>query len=72
MGKYRQVGNGEILRFSKAGSIMNLACCDCGLVHNIKVRRVYKGKDKGMVDIIMTRDNRRSGQIRRWNKYEKI
>lgn len=71
MSKYKKISNGEILRFPEEGSIFNLACCDCGLVHKMVVKNVTEGKDKGMIDMIMIRDNRRTGQIRRWNEYEK-
>lgn len=67
--KYRNIGNGEILRFSKVGTTMNLACCDCGLVHNVIVKTVRSGKEKGSIDVVYIRDDRRTGQIRRWNKY---
>ena len=45
---------------------MNFSCCDCGLVHNISIDVV-----KGKIDVVFVRDNRRTGQRRRWNKYSK-
>ena len=49
------------------GSDWNFACCDCGLVHNIVI---FPSKNK--VKIIMQRDNRRTGQVRRYNDYKEM
>jgi hypothetical protein len=57
---YEQVYNDEWFDLRKTPHI---SCCDCGLVHEIKVR-VRKGK----VEVQLNRDNRRTGQIRRWAK----
>jgi hypothetical protein len=44
---------------------MGLACCDCGLVHDIKFRR--KGKAQWKID----RNERSTGQVRRHMKRKK-
>ena len=43
-----------------------LACCDCGLVHTMDFRVV-----DGEVEFKVKRDNRATGQIRRYMKKEK-
>jgi len=40
-----------------------MACCDCGLVHNIDFR-IYRGK----IQMRARRNNRATAQIRRHNK----
>lgn len=42
-----------------------IACCDCGLVHKIKLRKI-----KGRYQMLVWRDNRRTGQRRRRIKLE--
>lgn len=41
--------------------ILKLACCDCGLVHQIE----FKVTKKGVVVVKMRRDGRATGQFRR-------
>ena len=43
-----------------------LACCDCGLVHTMDFR-IYKGRAQFRV----FRNDRSTGQIRRWMKVAK-
>lgn len=43
-----------------------LACCDCGLVHDIKIS-VLKNKK---IKLIFDRDDRRTAQVRRYGKTE--
>jgi len=43
-----------------------LACCDCGLVHRMDFR-IYSGR----VQFRVFRDERATGQMRRWNKARK-
>jgi hypothetical protein len=57
---YEQAWEGEWFDIPKF-----LACCDCGLVHRIKVRK-YKNK----FQIAYWRDNKRTGQRRRRIKLE--
>lgn len=40
-----------------------MCCCDCGLVHEMDFR-VLKGK----VQFRVRRNNRATGQVRRWNR----
>ena len=63
---YIKLKNGDSFEIEKSGGIINMACCDCGLVHNIAVAR----KSKKII-FTMMRDNRRTGQKRRYNKYDK-
>ena len=60
MGSYRQIWDSEWEPLPKD---WYLQCCDCGLCHRIRLR-IRDGKP----EIQMTRDNRRTGQIRRWKK----
>ena len=53
-------------KIKKFAGTMNFACCDCGLVHTVSIIP-HKNKMK----IIMVRDNRRTGQTRRYIKYPK-
>ena len=52
------------LRIDPERSCIYLACCDCGLVHKVFIVRHRKGRD---VTLRMYRDNRRTGQRRRWH-----
>jgi hypothetical protein len=55
-----------------------LACCDCGLVHDVEFRVVKRDPKTGMpmvmdeseyrVELRMRRNNRATGQVRRWDK----
>jgi len=67
--KYRAVEDGEIVTIEN-GAMIITACCDCGLVHLEKVESV----DGGEVEITAWRDNRRTGQVRRYRniKMERI
>jgi len=58
--KYTKRDNGE--EFILAAE-QHLCCCDCGLVHHIKVR-----KHKNRFYFRAWRENRRTGQARRWLK----
>lgn len=44
-----------------------MACCDCGLVHNLdfRVRKEWRGL---VIEFRAGRNNRATGQIRRWMK----
>lgn len=61
---YEQLYEGDLICFEDGSQAINFSCCDCGLVHNIAVER--KGHK---VYVAFTRDQRRSGQRRRWNVY---
>ncbi len=61
MSKYEQVYNGDWYDLPRRHYI---ACCDCGLVHEVKIR-VHKGKPQ----IQLNRDNRRTAGVRRGMKH---
>ena len=46
------IPNKQILRFQ---------CCDCGLVHDIE----FEAKSDNPITVIMTRNSRATGQLRR-------
>jgi uncharacterized Zn finger protein len=56
--KYYTVSDGEVIKVPKA-NILYVQCCDCGLVHQFKFKNHRRR-------IKITRDNRRTGQIRRY------
>jgi hypothetical protein len=45
---------------------LKLACCDCGLVHVVEIK-----KAKGRFAMRLWRDNRSTAATRRYNKFEK-
>ncbi len=59
MSHYKQRKDGEGWTV-EAGQIFKLACCDCGLVHQVVIVI-----DDGKVGIAAKRDNRATGQRRR-------
>ena len=61
--KYIKRNDGE--EFAVEGT-QYIACCDCGLVHRIKIR-----KHKGRFYIRFWRDNKRTTQKRSRNRKEK-
>ena len=46
----------------KSGEVIRLACCDCGLVHNI----VFVSHDRKKIGVTMERNKRSTAQRRRW------
>lgn len=62
--RYQQLKNGEAIEI-KPGEILKLACCDCGLVHNIGIAV----EDNGNIGLAFERNVRATGQMRRFNKY---
>lgn len=61
MGAYEKPGAGEWVQ--PVENAYKMACCDCGLVHRVDFR-VYEGRAQFRV----YRDNRATGQMRRWLK----
>jgi len=59
MSRYTQRKDGEGWEV-KAGQAFKIACCDCGLVHQVVIVI-----DDGKVGIAAKRDNRATGQRRR-------
>lgn len=57
--KYPKVEAGEWVKTERVFHY-KMACCDCGLVHNI-----YFRINKGVIEICGYRDNRATGQVRR-------
>lgn len=55
---YKKVAPNEWQQPIKNG--YKMACCDCGLVHNVDFR-IYNGR----VQLKATRNNRATGQLRR-------
>ncbi len=51
--------------FKQKGAKMNLACCDCGLVHNIVFMPL-----KTRIKLYFWRDNRRTANHRRSKKFK--
>ena len=45
---------------------MYLCCCDCGLTHYMKFKP--EGRKQGKLYMQIWRDNRATGQHRRWRK----
>jgi hypothetical protein len=61
---YTQMVDGDIIT-CKHNDYFHFACCDCSLVHRIVARY---DPDNEMVVLTVYRDNRRTGQMRRWKK----
>jgi len=59
---YPVLSDGDALAV-KPGEILRLACCDCGLVHNIAF-----AYEDGEIGIALKRNKRATGQRRRWMK----
>ena len=62
--KYPTILDGEWTYPVRKG--FKLACCDCGLVHNVDFRLV--GDKKKQIHLRMKRNGRSTGQIRRHMK----
>lgn len=62
--RYETTGDGSPVDLDwRDGHYMYLACCDCGLVHKIKVVA-----NNRRVRLRFWRDERRTGQVRRYRK----
>jgi hypothetical protein len=59
--KYQQTEDGDRYRFTLPARIV-IACCDCSLVHQFVFRRAGKHG----VELQVFRDNRATGQLRRY------
>ena len=44
-----------------------MMCCDCGLVHRLDFRLIREGQHR-VIQFRAHRDNRATGQARRWRK----
>jgi len=66
--KYKHLNNGDSLMVSD-GEEFGLACCDCCLVHDVKIEIQAK---KGVVILRFYRNNRKTGALRRHNNVKVI
>lgn len=66
MSKYTQRKDNEGFEVPN-GVPYKLACCDCGLVHQIVIL-VPSLKKGTLIGMAAKRDNRATGQRRRWSK----
>ena len=65
MGKYVQLYKGDSFTFPPKGGTIYFVCCDCGLVHHFG----FAIEDNGKIGFAVERDNRRTGQLRRYRSY---
>ena len=65
MSRYEQVKDNEWTRPIRRG--YRARCCDCGLVHQVDFRIVREGRVR-RIELRARRDNRATGQSRRWRK----
>jgi len=69
MAKYYQTCDGEWLAIVRKG--FKRACCDCGSVH-VEDYRIIKQGGKAILLRRSVKDNRATGQMRRWMKNKKV
>ena len=62
--KYKKYHDGDFQVIDTKGEVMQIACCDCGLVHYIGISII----DDSLVKLQFLQDKRASGQLRR-HKY---
>ncbi len=60
--EYYELINGESFVVPLRG--FSLMCCDCGLVHDVKIE-VFQRRGKKRIRISLSRDERATGQARR-------
>jgi hypothetical protein len=63
--KYVQLYDGDGFKVTKDGGVINFACCDCGLVHKFGLAI----ENDGDIGFALERNNRSTGQLRRFRKY---
>lgn len=61
MSKYEQVYLNEPFPQETGKNALELACCDCGLVHNISIKVI----NKNMVELTFNVDKRKTAACRR-------
>ena len=61
MGKYEKLNDYEGVLLDPDKEIFRFACCDCGLVHSMKIVRESDNK----IGIVFKRENRSTAQLRR-------
>ncbi len=69
MSKYNKIQNYEEVAINPSTDIFRYACCDCGLVHDMRI--VIEGDDEATV--AFRRQNRATAQLRRygWGNLQK-
>ena len=65
-GTYHQLKDGDIIEIDKEGEVIRFSCCDCGLTHKF----AFAIEESGNIGMMVVRDNRSTGQLRRYNEYE--
>ena len=60
------VADGQEIKLPAGSGTISSVCCDCGLTHDIRIIPP-KSPDEG-VTLIFYRNNRATGQNRRWKK----
>lgn len=65
--KYVQLNDGDSVEIDKEDGRMYFSCCDCGLVHKF----AFAIEDSGNIGFALERDNRRTGQRRRYHSFDK-
>jgi hypothetical protein len=58
----------QVILLNRRVGYFRLACCDCSLVHEVVVLR---HKDNRNVTTFWKRDERSTGQLRRWERKRK-
>ena len=64
---YPAARDGEWIQPRMSG--YRMACCDCGLVHNLRFRIVTHGGQRAKVIFTASRNNRATAALRRYRKY---
>ncbi len=64
--RFSSIQAGEKLVLEAKNGITHLCCCDCGLVHKVKVTPL----NDGGISLQFYRDNRSTAQIRRHGELE--
>jgi len=61
---YPQLKKGGMITLNPVSENFKFACCDCGLIHTLDFK-IIKNMN---IEMTVTRDNRATGQYRRWRK----
>lgn len=62
---YYQMKDGDTIELDKGGECIKFSCCDCGLTHKFTMKIL----DNGNIGVMIIKDNRATGQLRRYNKF---
>lgn len=66
MSTYTELNDLDQFEIEATGGIIHISCCDCGLVHKFS----FAIEKNGNIGIALERDNRATGQRRRFNEFE--